>query len=47
MAKELAIRTEHLTKRFEKHLAVNQVDLQIAVGEVHGLIGSTITNTQN
>jgi len=39
MAKELAIRTENLTKRFEKHLAVNQVDLQIAEGEVYGLIG--------
>jgi ABC-2 type transport system ATP-binding protein len=39
MAKELAIRTENLTKRFERHIAVNQVDLEIYEGEVYGLIG--------
>lgn len=31
--------TSGLTKQFESHLAVNQVDLEIASGEVYGLIG--------
>ncbi len=39
MATELAIRTEGLTKQFERHIAVNGVELQIAAGEVYGLIG--------
>ncbi len=39
MAKELAIQTRGLTKRFERHLAVNDLDLQIPMGEVYGLIG--------
>lgn len=39
MTKELAIRTCGLTKRFDRHIAVNDVDLQIQVGEVYGLIG--------
>ncbi len=39
MAKELAISTRGLTKQFERHLAVNDVDLQVEVGEVYGLIG--------
>ncbi|MDX1977489.1 MAG: ABC transporter ATP-binding protein [Pseudanabaenaceae cyanobacterium bins.68] len=39
MLPELAVRTENLTKRFERYLAVNQVDLAIAPGEVYGLIG--------
>jgi ABC-2 type transport system ATP-binding protein len=39
MAKELAIRTSGLTKRFDRHVAVNDIDLQIQVGEVYGLIG--------
>ncbi|MBD2138574.1 ABC transporter ATP-binding protein [Anabaena sp. FACHB-1237] len=39
MAKEIAIRTNGLTKQFEKHIAVNNVDLEIQVGEVYGLIG--------
>jgi ABC-2 type transport system ATP-binding protein len=39
MATELAIRTEHLTKRFDRHTAVNNVDLSIQAGEVYGLIG--------
>ena len=39
MTKELAIKTCGLTKRFERHIAVNDVDLEIAVGEVYGLIG--------
>jgi ABC-2 type transport system ATP-binding protein len=39
MAKELAIQTRGLTKRFERHLAVNDLDLQIPLGEVYGLIG--------
>lgn len=39
MATELAIRTEGLTKQFERHIAVNSVELQIPAGEVYGLIG--------
>ena len=39
MAKELAIRTCGLTKQFERHIAVNDIDLQIQAGEVYGLIG--------
>lgn len=39
MAKELAIRTSGLTKQFDRYIAVNDVDLQIQVGEVYGLIG--------
>lgn len=39
MAKDLAIQTRGLTKRFERHFAVNDLDLQIAMGEVYGLIG--------
>jgi ABC-2 type transport system ATP-binding protein len=36
---ELAIATYGLTKRFEGHIAVNEVDLTIKTGEVYGLIG--------
>ncbi|PPS39921.1 ABC transporter ATP-binding protein [Chroococcidiopsis sp. TS-821] len=39
MARELAVRTCGLTKQFDRHVAVNDVDLQIATGEVYGLIG--------
>ncbi len=39
MTKELAIKTCGITKRFARHIAVNDVDLEIAVGEVYGLIG--------
>lgn len=39
MAKELAISTRGLTKQFERHIAVNDVDLEIQMGEVYGLIG--------
>ncbi len=39
MAKELAISTRALTKQFDRHIAVNDVDLQVEVGEVYGLIG--------
>jgi ABC-2 type transport system ATP-binding protein len=39
MATELAIRTEDLTKQFDRHVAVNSVDIAIAAGEVYGLIG--------
>jgi ABC-2 type transport system ATP-binding protein len=36
---EWAIATRNLSKRFERHVAVNDVDLQIKAGEVYGLIG--------
>ncbi|WP_019505502.1 ABC transporter ATP-binding protein [Pleurocapsa sp. PCC 7319] len=39
MSQELAIATYGLTKRFERHLAVNEIDLRIKSGEVYGLIG--------
>ena len=39
MVKELAIRTSGLYKQFDKHIAVNNLDLEIAEGEVYGLIG--------
>lgn len=39
MVKELAISTRGLTKQFERHVAVNDVDLEIQQGEVYGLIG--------
>lgn len=39
MSQELAIATYGLTKRFERHLAVNEVDLRVKSGEVYGLIG--------
>jgi ABC-2 type transport system ATP-binding protein len=39
MAQELAIRTCGLTKHFDRHIAVNDIDLQIEAGEVYGLIG--------
>jgi ABC-2 type transport system ATP-binding protein len=39
MATELAIRTENLTKQFDRHIAVNDVEIEIRSGEVYGLIG--------
>lgn len=39
MTQELAIATYGLTKQFDRHIAVNQVDLAIKRGEVYGLIG--------
>ncbi|MEG4293340.1 ABC transporter ATP-binding protein [Microcoleus sp. C2C3] len=39
MAKQLAIETRGLTKQFDRHTAVNDIDLQVAAGEVCGLIG--------
>nr|WP_228060640.1 MULTISPECIES: ABC transporter ATP-binding protein [unclassified Coleofasciculus] len=39
VARDLAISTRGLTKQFDRHLAVNDVDLQVAAGEVYGLIG--------
>ena len=39
MSEDLAIATYGLTKRFEGHIAVNDIDLRIESGEVYGLIG--------
>lgn len=39
MPPALAISTRGLTKRFERQIAVNDVDLQVEAGEVYGLIG--------
>ena len=39
MNPEIAIATFNLTKQFDRHLAVNDVELQINSGEVYGLIG--------
>jgi ABC-2 type transport system ATP-binding protein len=39
MAKELAIDTRALTKQYDRHIAVHEVDLQVEAGEVYGLIG--------
>lgn len=39
MAKELAIRTQGLTKQFDRHIAVHDLDFQVEMGEVYGLIG--------
>lgn len=39
MVKELAIDIRGLTKQFDRHVAVHEVDLQVESGEVYGLIG--------
>lgn len=39
MTKDLAIATRGLTKQFDRHIAVNDVELHVEVGEVYGLIG--------
>lgn len=39
MFDEYAIATSNLTKRYDRHLAVNEVDLRIAPGEIYGLMG--------
>ncbi|PZO36751.1 MAG: ABC transporter ATP-binding protein [Pseudanabaena frigida] len=39
MTEAPAVRTLHLTKQFDNHIAVNHLDLQIDRGEVYGLIG--------
>jgi ABC-2 type transport system ATP-binding protein len=39
MTTELAIRTENLTKHFDRHRAVNGIELEVKAGEVYGLIG--------
>ncbi len=38
--REIAIATYGLTKRFERDIAVNDLDLEIKSGEVYGLIGA-------
>ncbi len=39
MTPDFAIRTQNLTKQFDRHTAVNDVDLEVKAGEVYGLIG--------
>lgn len=39
MESEYAIATYQLTKQYDRHIAVNQVELQVESGEVYGLIG--------
>ncbi|PZV06662.1 MAG: ABC transporter ATP-binding protein [Leptolyngbya sp.] len=39
MVKDLAISTHGLTKQFDRHRAVHEIDLNVEVGEVYGLIG--------
>ncbi|WP_107668439.1 ABC transporter ATP-binding protein [Cyanothece sp. BG0011] len=39
IAPELAIATSNLTKQFERHVAVNKLELEVKAGEVYGLIG--------
>src|SRR5919202_4177519 len=39
MTKKRAVCTRALTKQFDRHIAVNDVDLQVEAGEVYGLIG--------
>lgn len=39
MAVDLAVQTDSLTKQFDRHIAVRDLDLDIAAGEVYGLIG--------
>jgi ABC-2 type transport system ATP-binding protein len=39
MNRDLAICTRNLTKQFDQHIAVNDVDLEIEMGAVYGLIG--------
>jgi len=39
MNTELAICTRRLTKQFDRHVAVNTVDLEVETGEVYGLMG--------
>jgi ABC-2 type transport system ATP-binding protein len=39
MSINLAIQTTGLTKQFDSHIAVNNVELEIPAGEVYGLIG--------
>lgn len=39
LSQDLAISTHGLTKQFDRHIAVNDIDLQVAAGEVYGLIG--------
>lgn len=41
-APELAIATRNLSKQFDRLLAVDNVDLEVADGEVHGLIVPTV-----
>ncbi len=39
MAQDLAILTRGLTKQFDRHIAVHDLDLEVRLGEVYGLIG--------
>jgi ABC-2 type transport system ATP-binding protein len=39
MVKDLAISTHGLTKEFDRHRAIHEIELNVEVGEVYGLIG--------
>jgi ABC-2 type transport system ATP-binding protein len=39
MAADVAILTRGLTKQFDRHIAVHDLDLEVRAGEVYGLIG--------
>ncbi|MBM0741492.1 ABC transporter ATP-binding protein [Phormidium sp. CLA17] len=39
MVRDLAISTHGLTKQFDHHRAIHEIDLNVEVGEVYGLIG--------
>ncbi|RUS99165.1 ABC transporter [Dulcicalothrix desertica PCC 7102] len=39
MVTDLSIHTIGLTKQFDRHIAVNEIELEIGAGEVYGLIG--------
>jgi ABC-2 type transport system ATP-binding protein len=35
MTQQLSIETRGVTKQFDRHIAVNDIDLQVAAGEVN------------
>jgi ABC-2 type transport system ATP-binding protein len=39
-SEQLAVETEHLTRRFGKFIAVNEVSIQVTQGEIFGFLGA-------